>query len=132
MRVDLEDRFRAANVKKWTLWKSVIEGTHELTMDITTDCHRTPHWLHVGLFHQDFARLAEAQALALYKDSMKPRRDEQCIKQRRGGPECCYPEQYTHLVAKSFDIGLRQLFALAKLLNPGIDFVLHGLVFLGL
>ena len=31
----------------------------------------------------------------------------------------------THLVAKSLDVGFRQLFALAKLSNPAVYFVLH-------
>lgn len=38
----------------------------------------------------------------------------------------------TDLVAKSFDIGLRELLALAQLLDPAIDLVLHEGVFCGL
>jgi hypothetical protein len=35
------------------------------------------------------------------------------------------PASNTHLVAESLNISLRELLALAELLDPGVDFVLH-------
>lgn len=33
------------------------EGTHELSMNVTTDGDWAPNWLYVGFFHQDLPRL---------------------------------------------------------------------------
>lgn len=37
-------------------------------------------------------------------------------------------EELAHLVAKPFDVGLRELFALAKLCDPAVYFVLHDVL----
>lgn len=89
-----------------------MHSTHELTMYITTYSDGASYRLNVRLLHQDFSSLKSATTSS---------DQEILLKDQLVGHGV-----WTDLVAKSFYIGLRQLLALAKLLNPAVYFMFHG------
>ena len=83
-----------------------VKTTHELPVYITTDCHRTPHRLHIGLLHQDLPCLQERgihfECIFLKPTSPSATGNENTVVVLSGSVEI----KETDLVAKLLDIGL--------------------------
>ena len=101
-------------------------ATHELPMYITTDCHRTPHRLHIRLLHQNLSGLNESKRY--YEHALPWPGDASATGNKdtvvvlSGSPGI----KETDLVTQFLDVVLRELLALAQLCNPSVYLLFHG------